>query len=117
MNQPPPFDGTQACTAPGPAAAAAFAGQAGVPPEDAKALCVRCPFLGACRDYALVEDVHGVWGGLTAEERHQIRIDAGLPEPRPVGEELDQLVLTWRNRPSQPASSRRKASNRLQSAA
>jgi WhiB family transcriptional regulator, redox-sensing transcriptional regulator len=41
--------------------------------EQAKALCVTCPIRQQCLDYALdTRQPHGVWGGRTEEERHQI---------------------------------------------
>jgi WhiB family redox-sensing transcriptional regulator len=39
----------------------------------AKALCADCPIRQRCLDYALdTQQPHGVWGGRTEEERHQI---------------------------------------------
>lgn len=39
----------------------------------AKTLCQRCPVLQQCRTHALtVREPYGVWGGLSAEERHQL---------------------------------------------
>lgn len=38
--------------------------------EEAKAVCQRCPVRWECLTYALeTRQRHGVWGGLTAEER------------------------------------------------
>lgn len=96
MRRSPAYDGTQTCLKPGPAAAAAFAGRAGAPTGEAKLLCRRCPFLEPCRNYALAEDVHGVWGGLTDDERRSHRASIGMAEPLSVGDELDLLVLGWR---------------------
>lgn len=96
MKKPPAYDGTQTCLDPRPDAAAAFAGRAGAPSDAAKQLCATCAFLTPCRTYALSEDVHGVWGGMTGDERRQERVSRGLPEPTPVGDELDLLVLGWR---------------------
>ena len=40
----------------------------------AKAVCARCPVIDICREHALAsKEAYGVWGGLTAEEREQIR--------------------------------------------
>jgi len=39
----------------------------------AKRICAGCPEIARCLDYALARKDHGVWGGLTAEERHQWR--------------------------------------------
>ncbi len=36
----------------------------------AKAICARCPVIDDCLDFALRSpQVHGIWGGETAEER------------------------------------------------
>ncbi|WP_083885354.1 WhiB family transcriptional regulator [Nocardia thailandica] len=41
---------------------------------DAKQICLGCPVLDACRDYALdAEEPHGIWGGMTAQERAALR--------------------------------------------
>lgn len=40
----------------------------------AKAVCAGCPVIDACLDWALtVGEPHGVWGGLTPEERNRTR--------------------------------------------
>lgn len=40
----------------------------------AKALCLTCPVLAQCRDYALsIDERHGVWGGLTELDRAKLR--------------------------------------------
>jgi WhiB family redox-sensing transcriptional regulator len=40
----------------------------------AKRICLRCPVLRECTDYALVADErYGVWGGLTPVERGRLR--------------------------------------------
>ena len=39
----------------------------------AKAICVRCPVLEECREYALeVGETHGIWGGLNEMERRAL---------------------------------------------
>jgi len=38
----------------------------------AKAVCASCPVMGQCREYGMTEP-HGVWGGLSAGERREIR--------------------------------------------
>src|SRR5699024_3664991 len=38
----------------------------------AKAVCAGCPVLAQCREYGMTEP-HGVWGGLSAGERREIR--------------------------------------------
>lgn len=45
--------------------------------EPAKAVCAVCPVLAECRAYALEHNEQfGVWGGLSARERRQIRTGA-----------------------------------------
>lgn len=43
--------------------------------ERAKAVCARCPVIDDCLRHALTSPVeqHGVWGGLTPNERSQLR--------------------------------------------
>ena len=96
MNKLPAYDGTQACLDAPAEAAAAFAGRAGAQPEPAKDLCRQCPFRRPCRTFALFEDVEGVWGGTDSVDRRQLRNERGLPEPRRVSDDLDDLVLVWR---------------------
>lgn len=46
----------------------------GMPTEDAKAICQRCPVQGDCLEYALVNgEVFGVWGGMSERQRRRIR--------------------------------------------
>jgi len=39
----------------------------------AKTVCGRCPVKTQCLEYAMTEDEHGLWAGLTAHERRQLR--------------------------------------------
>ncbi len=43
----------------------------------ARAICETCPVCAACADYALGlrpgTDTHGIFGGLTVEQRHRMR--------------------------------------------
>lgn len=44
----------------------------------AKAVCGRCPVAGECLDYAnRIGEQHGIWGGLTANERARLRAGKG----------------------------------------
>lgn len=46
--------------------------------EAARAVCRRCPVIGACRDWAVAQGVLcGVWGGLTENERRTIARRSG----------------------------------------
>ncbi|KOT47128.1 MULTISPECIES: WhiB family transcriptional regulator [Streptomyces] len=41
---------------------------------EAKAVCRRCSVMGICKDWALTTgEEHGVWGGLSEDERRNIR--------------------------------------------
>lgn len=49
--------------------------------EAAKQVCARCPVIVACREHALASrETYGIWGGLTAEEREEIRLAQEDPE-------------------------------------
>jgi len=42
--------------------------------QEAKLICNLCPFKAQCAEYAIVaEEEFGVWGGLSATERNQLR--------------------------------------------
>lgn len=41
--------------------------------EMAKQVCARCPVSRECLEYAIVNEVFGVWGGTTERERRRIR--------------------------------------------
>jgi WhiB family transcriptional regulator, redox-sensing transcriptional regulator len=41
--------------------------------EAAKEVCRRCPVIAKCRDHAIAAEYFGVWGGLTAVERSELR--------------------------------------------
>lgn len=41
--------------------------------DEAKAICATCPVAEACLEYAIAtRQGDGVWGGLTASERHRV---------------------------------------------
>ncbi len=71
----------------------------------AKAFCLRCPVIEACRLHALnVQEPYGVWGGLTVDERAEIlhghgQADAGVPVPPPV-----RPAVTYVDNPHRPGS-------------
>jgi hypothetical protein len=53
-------------------------------------LCRECPFLAACRTWALEhphEAAHGIWGGLTVRERARILRDRRRAGSAPVPDE------------------------------
>ena len=39
----------------------------------AKDICAECPMIAACRAYAMKHENHGVWGGLSADDRFALR--------------------------------------------
>lgn len=43
----------------------------------AKAVCAECPKASACREYARVNKLDGIWGGETDQERYEV--GAGSP--------------------------------------
>ena len=45
---------------------------------EAKEICRRCPLVLMCAAYAIENDEHdGVWGGLSPEDRRQLRLQRG----------------------------------------
>jgi WhiB family redox-sensing transcriptional regulator len=51
----------------------------------AKKICAACPVLRECRIYALHHDVSGVWGGLSENERKEIKRGRKPKEIQPCG--------------------------------
>jgi WhiB family redox-sensing transcriptional regulator len=49
--------------------------------NEARWLCLQCPVLHACRDWARTQGEYGFWGGESEEERAA----AGFPVPYPTG--------------------------------
>lgn len=41
--------------------------------ELAKDICIECPMMVMCREYAIKHENHGVWGGTSAKERYALR--------------------------------------------
>jgi hypothetical protein len=49
----------------------------------ARIICRECPFVQACAEWGIKNEVHGMWGGLTPQERQMIRRKRGMVvEPR-----------------------------------
>lgn len=92
----PRFDGTEACRQPTADQAAGFDAVPAADTAAAKAVCAGCRFMTACQTYALTADVDGVWGGTDSEDRRRFRSERGLEEPRPISDDLDELVFAWR---------------------
>jgi WhiB family redox-sensing transcriptional regulator len=54
-------------------------GRGGEQADRARAVCARCPVRSECLDFALrTRQMHGVWGGTTAEERYLLVRQAAL---------------------------------------
>ncbi|WP_406318715.1 WhiB family transcriptional regulator [Streptosporangium sp. NBC_01639] len=48
----------------------------------AKAVCAGCPVLADCRAYAVrAAEPEGIWGGLTVQERRNLRFPSGWRQP------------------------------------
>ena len=45
----------------------------GEPNRDAKRVCGLCAVRTECLEYALTNDEHGVWGGMSEQERQRIK--------------------------------------------
>ena len=47
-------------------------------------LCLECPVLLMCSEWALAHELHGVWGAITPKHRKQIRKNLGwvVSEPK-----------------------------------
>jgi len=43
------------------------------PDDNARAICRRCPVIKECREYALLYEREGFWGGLSEAERRSVR--------------------------------------------
>lgn len=59
----------------------------------AKRVCLRCPVRPKCLDYAFDNDEPwGVWGGMSAHERHQVRMGRKPMPTFPDGAQADEHV-------------------------
>jgi WhiB family redox-sensing transcriptional regulator len=52
--------------------------------EQAKSICNSCPFNVECLQYALYNDVTGVWGGTVDSDRRAIRKTRNILPPKPM---------------------------------
>lgn len=50
-----------------------FPEKAGAEIRFAQAVCARCPVIAECREWGILHEIHGIWGGLTQNERRAIR--------------------------------------------
>ena len=44
-------------------------------------ICNNCPIKSECANYAIHNEQHGFWGGLSPSERAEIRKRKNIPEP------------------------------------
>jgi WhiB family redox-sensing transcriptional regulator len=62
----------------------------------AKDICAECPMIAACREYAIKHENFGVWGGLSAKERKELRGNKEAVETHEIAElirEKDFILL------------------------
>lgn len=79
----PRFDGSQPCRDVDPESFFPKTPQDSLKASKAAArVCAGCPFLDACREYAIAHDVQGFWGGLTEQERREERKRRGITPVR-----------------------------------
>ena len=73
----PDFDGTQLCAQIDPEI---WFPEGSLLKENKQAMkiCQKCHFIDACLEYALENDVDGIWGGTTNPQRKVIRKDRGI---------------------------------------
>ena len=62
--------------------------------EVARGLCRTCPVLEACRAWAVNEPAltHGIFGGLTARERQDLRAGRPIPDPNVCSQGHDRRL-------------------------
>lgn len=44
----------------------------------AKSICKGCPHQSECAEWGIVNEAHGIWGGLVSRERQKIRRRRGI---------------------------------------
>lgn len=63
-----------------------FTGRSLEQADEAKAVCARCLVRRQCLSFALrTRQAHGIWGGLTEEERYEMRHDRTAIAPAANG--------------------------------
>lgn len=81
----PAFDGSQLCAQTDPEL---FHPSEGNRAPEAKKTCRRCPWLDECLEWAIWQDVDGIWGGTNTAWRRTERQRRGIPSP--VTEKMSQ---------------------------
>jgi len=46
--------------------------------EMAKAICLGCPHQAECAEWGIQKEIHGIWGGLSAKTRSNIRTQRNI---------------------------------------
>jgi len=94
MSLAPTFDGSQVCANTDPEIFfPEDAKEAKIKVPQAKTLCNECSFQQPCLEYALENDVYGVWGATTEAERKEIRRNRRLSPPK----SLSLITASWVN--------------------
>jgi len=62
----------------------------------AKQLCLICPHLTECRDYALAHEDYGIWGGTSEKQRSYLRRDMNIVVQRPEKVIIEQERIKLR---------------------
>jgi len=89
----PGFDGSQLCAQVDPELFFYESrAEMGEKVPKAKKICNECMFTKPCLDYALANDVQGVWGATTYSERKKLRKEFGLPRPKPMSSYIDDII-------------------------
>ena len=66
--------------------------------SEARSVCRRCPVVSECLAFALAHDEVGVWGGMSEDERRELRRrPARAREPRAPGHRPDPSPLAGRS--------------------
>lgn len=94
MSNYPVFDGTQPCASIDP--------EFFFPEENASSImnarkraqeiCGKCEFQGKCLDYALHNDVQGIWAGTYDTDRKELRRKLGIKDVNYMYLSLDRLT-------------------------
>lgn len=72
----PAFDGSQLCAKTDPEV---FHPPSNSPGKDAVRICQQCPWLEECLEWAIWQDVEGIWGGRGTRWRARERRRRGIP--------------------------------------
>lgn len=62
----------------------------------AKQICLICPHMTECRDYALAHEDYGIWGGTSEKERAYLRREMNITVLRPEKVIIEQERIKLR---------------------